>query len=311
MTKKTPCHNSVVKPLEMNLEQIRYFLGLADDLHFWNASERMNITQSALSRHIKALEDELGVVLFDRTKRKVSLTTAGTFLQGEWQRMLTDMDNVHRQARLLSSGVAGVLRIGHPSSIRFSIMPDLVVALSRAYPQVKLELVSVDDEDIEEVLLRYQIDIGFEREHPVHTSLSSQLLLIEPFALVINEQHPIQSSQFTDLGQFRDEPFVLTPRCHSMAYKISVDAIFPQYGFTPRIVFESSHGMTLLSLVARGMGVTILPLSYEKGAPAGVRFIPLPHETSLYMIWRNPNTCTLIRNALQVADNLLGGVGTV
>jgi DNA-binding transcriptional LysR family regulator len=289
----------------MNLEHIRYFLGLANDLHFWNASEKMNITQSALSRHIKALEDELGVVLFDRTKRKVSLTAAGTFLQTEWQRLLTEMDHVNRQARLLDSGMAGVLRIGHPSSIRFSIMPDLVVALARAYPQVKLELVAIDDTDIEDVLLTYQIDIGFERELPVHASLASQLLLVEPIALVVGNDQAVQPEQFTDLGQFRNEPFVLPARCHSERYMTALYDLFPQYNFAPRVVFESDHGTTLLSLVARGMGVTLLPMSYEKGAPAGVRFIPLPHETSLYMIWRQPNTCSLIQNALQVAGEVL------
>lgn len=290
----------------MDLNQIRYFLGLAEDLHFWNASEKMNITQSALSRQIKALEDELGVVLFDRTKRKVSLTTAGAFLQSEWRRMLTDMDNVHRQARLLSSGVAGLLRIGHPSSIRFSILPDLVVALSRAYPQIKLELIAVDDTDIEEVLLNYQIDIGFEREHPVQPTLASQLLLVEPMALVVNDAHPIQPESFTSLKQFRDEPFVLPANCHSGLYIRILYGLFPHYGFSPNVIFESDHGTTLLSLVARGLGVTILPMSYEKGAPAGVRFIALPHQTSLYMIWRQPNTCMLIRNALQVAGEVLG-----
>jgi DNA-binding transcriptional LysR family regulator len=289
----------------MNLDHIRYFLGLADDLHFWNASEKMNITQSALSRHIKALEDELGVVLFDRTKRKVSLTAAGTFLRTEWQRLLTEMDNVQRQARLLDSGMAGVLRIGHPSSIRFSIMPDLVVALSRAYPDVKLELVAVDDTDIEGVLLNYQIDIGFERGHPAHDSLASRLLLVEPIALVVNDKHPIQPDLFTDLSQFRDEPFMLPAHCHSELYLNALYQIFPQYGFAPKVVFESDHGTTLLSLVARGMGVTVLPMSYEQGAPSGVQFMALPHETSLYMIWRQNNTCSIIKNALQVATELL------
>ncbi|TAE26677.1 MAG: LysR family transcriptional regulator [Cytophagales bacterium] len=289
----------------MNIDQIRYFLGLADELHFWNASEKLNITQSALSRHIQALEAELGVVLFDRTKRKVELTAAGTFLKTEWARLLTELDNVQRQARLLGDGETGTLRVGHPSSIRFSILPDLVVAMIRAYPNVRMELVSVDDVDMEELLMGYQIDIGFEREHPGHASLASRLLLVEPMALVVPESHAISAATFQSLSQVADEPFVLPSHCHNGLYMQTLYGLFPQYGFTPNVVFESDHGTTLLSLVARGLGVTILPLSYEKGAPAGVRFLPLPHDTSLYMIWRQNNNCNLIRNTIRVATDVL------
>ncbi|RYF85569.1 MAG: LysR family transcriptional regulator, partial [Chitinophagaceae bacterium] len=101
----------------MNLQQIKYFLELSRELHFWNTSEKMFITQSALSRQIKALEDELGVQLFERNKRNVKLTEAGRFLQHEWRRLLTEIEGLHRHARQIHEGKYGTLTIGYPGSI--------------------------------------------------------------------------------------------------------------------------------------------------------------------------------------------------
>jgi LysR family transcriptional activator of glutamate synthase operon len=97
----------------MHLTQIQYFLELARELHFWNAAENMNITQSSLSRHIRSLEEELGVTLFERNKRSVRITPAGAFLREEWQRLLAEIDNVHQHGRLVSQGAAGQIKIGH------------------------------------------------------------------------------------------------------------------------------------------------------------------------------------------------------
>ncbi|RYZ15460.1 MAG: LysR family transcriptional regulator, partial [Chitinophagaceae bacterium] len=91
----------------MDLQQIRYFLTLAQELHFWGAAEKLFITQSALSRQIKALEGQLGVQLFERNKRNVALTAAGAFLQEQWSRMTEEIDRIHRQARSLHEGTFG------------------------------------------------------------------------------------------------------------------------------------------------------------------------------------------------------------
>src|SRR6476620_1672758 len=103
----------------MELQQIQYFLTLAQELHFWNSAEKLFITQSALSRQIKALEDELGIQLFERTKRTVKLTEAGAFLRDQWLRMMDDIDRIHRQAKSIHEGVYGTIRIGYPGSISF------------------------------------------------------------------------------------------------------------------------------------------------------------------------------------------------
>ena len=103
----------------MELQQIKYFLTLAQELHFWNTAEKMFITQSALSRQIKALEDELGVKLFERNKRNVKLTEAGVFLRDQWFPMLDKINSIHRQAKKIHEGAAGSIKIGYPGSIAY------------------------------------------------------------------------------------------------------------------------------------------------------------------------------------------------
>ncbi|MCX2682080.1 LysR family transcriptional regulator [Galbibacter sp. EGI 63066] len=98
----------------MELQQIKYFLALSEELHFWKTSERMFITQSALSRQIKALEAELGVQLFERSKRTVKLTEAGMFLRDRWHPMLDEINRVHMQARKIHEGASGFIRMGYP-----------------------------------------------------------------------------------------------------------------------------------------------------------------------------------------------------
>ena len=100
----------------MNIQQLKYFLALAKELHFWNTSAKMNITQSALSRHIQSLESELGVQLFYRDKRNVKLTPAGKFLQEKWGEELSQMESFHQLARQIHLGESGTIRIAHPGS---------------------------------------------------------------------------------------------------------------------------------------------------------------------------------------------------
>ncbi|HKX82971.1 MAG TPA: LysR family transcriptional regulator, partial [Pyrinomonadaceae bacterium] len=120
----------------MNLHQIQYFLALSDELHFWRTSEKVFITQSALSRQIQSLENELGVQLFERDKRNVKLTNAGVFLKGELARIMVEIESVTRHAQQVAAGEIGVIRIGHPASITFSLLPEILQRFAERHPQL-------------------------------------------------------------------------------------------------------------------------------------------------------------------------------
>jgi DNA-binding transcriptional LysR family regulator len=293
----------------MNLTTIRYFLGLADDLHFWNTAEKVNITQSALSRQIQGLEAELGVRLFDRSKRRVELTSAGRFMAQEWRRILPDIDNIHRQARQISAGEVGTLTISYPGSVTYSILPDLVMTFRQRYPQVRIELTERCGIGVEADLLDYRSDIAFERDPPDSPLLAWKKIMSEPFAVVVAEDHPLGNTlPFNDLRYLEHEPFALPSRTTDGDYMNVLFAMFDQYGYRPRVVFESNYGGAILSLVARGLAVSVMPLSYRAGSPMGVRFIPLPHQTDLYVIWRKDVTCAIVQNALPVVDAVVAAL---
>jgi DNA-binding transcriptional LysR family regulator len=295
----------------MELQQIEYFLLLARELHFWNSAEKLFITQSALSRQIKALEDELGMQLFERSKRTVKLTPAGAFLAEQWTRLLEDIGRTHRQARAIHEGAQGTLRIGYPGSTTYAFLPELIAHLAQEAPGLRIELVEPTDISFEQLLLNYQMDIAFRRDPAENGALLSEPLYDEPFALIVPAAHHLTQERFTSLQQVKDEAFILSGLHHKTFYVASLHRIFAQYGFQPDVHIESDFGGMVLSLVARGLGVSIMPASYARSAPPGVRFIELPHKTRLYAAWRRDDHNPVLQRALDAMRIIAGQFGAL
>ena len=287
----------------MDLQNIRYFLGLAKELHFWNTAEKMFVTQSALSRRIKSLEDEIGVQLFERDKRNVKLTDAGAFLQIEWTRMLAEIENFHAHARQIGAGEIGKLKIAHPGSITHSILPDLLVALTEKFPQLEIELFELLTDNFEQALINYQIDIGFSRELPKNKSLAARLVSSENFALVVPQNHFLNKANFTNLSDAKNENFILPSLNGRSNYAKRLREIFAEYDFAPKITFESDFGATILSLVGKNLSVSLMPISYSLHRPANVRFIATEHQTNLFVIWRKDDSSRVLQNFLQLIES--------
>ncbi|MCX2741714.1 LysR family transcriptional regulator [Pontibacter anaerobius] len=283
----------------MELQQIKYFLALAQELHFWNTAERMFITQSALSRQIKALEDELGVQLFERTKRSVKLTEAGTFLRDQWLPLLDEINRIHLQAKKIHEGAFGTVRIGYPGSIAYSFMPDLIASISRTLPELKVDLVEPTDVSFEQLLLNYQMDLAFRRDPAENPALQSVCLYSEPFALVVPHSHRLNEENFTGLHDLKEEKFILSNLAQTTFYTSSLRQIFEDNHFTPDVRIESDFGAMVLGLVSKGLGVTILPHSYSFSALPNVRFITLPYTMNLYVTWRKNDNSPVLKNILK------------
>jgi DNA-binding transcriptional LysR family regulator len=289
--------------LKMNLQQIEYFLALADELHFWKTSEKVFITQSALSRHIKALEGELGVQLFERDKRNVKLTDAGEFLRDELGRILTDFESVTRHARQIAAGEVGTIRIGHPASITFSVLPEMLLGLANKHPNIIAQMIEVDATDVDAALLNHRIDLAFNREAATAKGLESKILMTENFALVVPANHAVNRAKKVILGDLKDEWFVLPSLGGKSEHAGQLRAIFSEAGFSPRVRFESDFGATLLGLVAKGLGISIMPFSYSHYLTDEVRFIKVPATSSLYAVWRSRDGNAVIGNFLKVIDD--------
>lgn len=290
----------------MELQQIKYFLALAQELHFWNTAERMFITQSALSRQIKALEDELGIQLFERSKRSVKLTAAGAFLRDQWTPLLDEINRIHMQARKIHEGAFGTLRIGYPGSIAYGFMPELITSISRSFPELKVELVEPTDISFEQLLLSYQMDMAFRRDPAENPALQSICLYSEPFALAVPSNHHLNEQNFSGLQDLKDEKFILSSLTNTSFYVSSLRQVFEDHDFNPNVYIETDFGAMTLGLVSKGLGVTILPYSYSFSALPNVRFIALPYTVNLYVTWRRDDKSPVLRNILQqVQDTAL------
>ncbi|UOQ52384.1 LysR family transcriptional regulator [Hymenobacter cellulosivorans] len=288
----------------MNLDQIRYFLLLADKQHFWQTAEQLELSQSALSRHIQRLEAELGFSLFERTPRQVRLTAAGQLLRTEWGRLLGELDAVHRHARQVSTGEVGSLRIGHIGAAAYGWLPRLLARFTAQYPLVQLDLLEVSATESEHPLLTYQVDVGFWREPATNPALVSEPVFAEQLALVVPQQHWARAETFTSLAALREEFFVLPALTGPSAYVRTLRELFDQYGFQPRGTVTSDFGSTMLHLVAAGLGVSVLPLSYASSPLPGLRFIELPHQSAVYSVWRRADGSAVLRHLLAQARAL-------
>lgn len=291
----------------MNLYQIRYFLCLAEKLHFWRAAEQLNLTQSALSRHMQSLERELGFSLFDRSQRAVQLTAAGRLLQAEWPRLLTELEAVQRQARQLSRGEVGQLRIGHIGAVAYGWLPRVLAGFTARYPQVQLELIEVVATESEQRLLTYQVDLSLRREPAQSPALASVEVFTEPLAVVVPDSHPLRAENFTSLAELRDERFVLPALNGTSPHVQALARLFAQYGFQPQLTLTSDFGATVLSLVAAGLGISVLPLSYADSPLRGLRFIELPHRSPVYMVWRRDDPSVVLQHLLAAAQQAVDG----
>jgi len=287
----------------MDLEQIRYFLTLSQELHFWNAAEKLFITQSALSRQIQSLEDDIGVKLFERSKRNVKLTKAGAFLREQWLRMSDEIDRVHRQAKSINEGTYGTISIAYPGSIAYGFLPAFISAIANELPEVKLELLEPTDISIEQLLLNYQLDLALRRDPAENPALQSIALYAEHFSLIVPESHSLTQKNFKSLVQVKDEKFILSGLHHQTYYVSTLRDLFRTYGFEPNVHIESDFGAMILGLVAKGLGVSIMPSSYAISAPSGVRFINLPQKTKLYAAWRKDDNNAVLKNVLTIVKS--------
>lgn len=290
---------------QLELRHFRYFLAVAEDLHFRKAAERLFISQPGLSRQIKQMEDDLGIQLFVRHNRKVLLTPAGNYLKQELLNYLKGLDHLLNHAKLLQDGRLGKLTFGYVGSAMQNIIPNILLQFKNEHPDIKFELLEMDNQIQIDRLLLQEIDVGFVRLNRVPRGLTTKAILEEPFCLVIPEKHFINSQNFKGLYQLKDEPFILFNPSYSPSYYEKVMQIFDDSGFSPIISHNTVHAASIYKLVENNLGVSIVPKSLKDGYNLKVKFIELVNikqRTTLSMVWnnnnRNPMLPKLIKNIL-------------
>lgn len=277
---------------QIELRHLIYFQTLAEELHFRKAAERLFISQPGLTRQIKQLEDIYQVKLFDRGKRFVRLTEAGQYMKAEVSAILQQVRQMEEQLIKIGEGKQASLRIGFVGSAVQGVLPDILLKIKQLFPLMDITLQELSNEIQLDLLSKNELEFGFVRINNNPTNLQLKPLLTEHFSLVVPNNYPIQSDNFTSLEAFKNESFILFSKEYSSTYYDLVMSIFKDHSFAPNVALRSVNALSIFSLVAQGLGVAIVPTSLKKGYEIAVKFIELdtiPQRTTLSLAWNETN----------------------
>jgi len=295
----------------MKLQQLRYFVEVARELHFGRAAARLGVAQPPLSIQIKALETELETQLLHRENRwKISLTPAGELLLREGNEILRHLEKTVRNVRLAGSGKSGHLTIGVIASIlQTKQFPEILDRMRHEHPGIILEIRESTSEDLTERILDGRIDIGFFRLPPEH--MGNDELCIREFRrdrllLAVPAGHKFAKRKSIRLAELADEWFIQIPEQTGRVYRNHIDSICRVYGkFNPNILQEGSGIVSILSLLSCGGGVALVPTGFREFLRKRIRYIPLKDnlpDLPVMLVRRDETPSPALRRFLSLTD---------
>ena len=270
----------------MELRHLRYFVAVAEELHFTRAAERLHMAQPPLSQQIRALEAELGVELFARTRRSVALTDAGRALLDRAREMLAAAQALPAELQRVARGERGLLRIGFSSTLPLTaLLRDLVAAHRRACPDVALQLREMHTALQFEALQRDELDVGLVRYNEgTPDGIRLQVLRRDPLRLVVPTAHRFARRRSVSIAECRDEAFIGFPPSMGTGSMPVLARLCAQAGFEPRIAQEAREATTQIGLVAAGLGIAVLPAPLDALRIEGARYVPLAGEDAVLVM---------------------------
>jgi DNA-binding transcriptional LysR family regulator len=266
----------------MEIAELRSFLVLADELHFRKAAEKLFLSQPALSKQIRRLEDKAGGALFARTRRKVVLTETGKVLRPLATKLISDAHSAMNLTREAADGRAGALSIGFGIAAVSEILPRTILRFQKAYPHIELRMRDMSTPSQVAALLDGTLDIGILRLPIAHAELQSISLFRERLVLVTPPSIAYKPKE--GLAALREEPFIFLPRLTSATFHDHVLGLCRRAGFTPHIVQEASEMFTILNFVRSGLGVSLVPSAAIRMNVPGVRFHELRMPEAEWLI---------------------------
>jgi DNA-binding transcriptional LysR family regulator len=257
----------------MKLHFIRYFIVLAEELHFGRAARRLAITQPPLSAAIKLLEEELQVQLLERSSKRVELTAPGAAFLAEARQALERVDRAGRVAKAVANGARGRLDIGMTGSMIYRGVPAIVKRFEKSYPGVDLVLAEMSTGEQMQALLNGQLHAGFINGSAIPPQLKSIKLADDEFVLCLPKSHRMVGARSVDLQELAGEKFVMFARDVAPANHDNVIAIFNRAGVHPRTIHAARQWLTVIAMVSHGLGVAIVPRSLTRSLAGGVSFV--------------------------------------
>jgi DNA-binding transcriptional LysR family regulator len=273
----------------MEFRHLRYFLALADELHFGRAAQRLAITQPPLSLNIQQLEASVGARLFDRNSKGVHLTAAGVAFREAALALLAQAEAARLMAREIEAGSVGNMRVGFVGSVLYRGLPQWLDAYRASWPRIDVRLSELNSQEQIDALMHDELDLGLVHTRHVPAGLQAALVHADKFLCCVPATHALARRRKVPLLQLRDEPFVLFSRKASPDYYTRIVEMCSARGFYPRVRHEVRHWLSVVSLVSQGMGVSVVPAPLERSGMAGAVFRPFVEATmpsELYCAWK-------------------------
>lgn len=292
-----------------DLNQIRCFVVVAEELHFCRAASRLNMSQPPLSRQIQVLERILEVQLLERTSRSVKLTPAGRSFLPEARRIMTLAESAAQLAKRVGAGKSGSIRLTFTPTSAYSFLPSLMERASQVMPDIDLDLSEMATVDQVEALLNGQADIGLIWPPVAHTDLNSICVLEESLLIAVPQNNPLAAHERLSVEDISTHPFIMYSPDKSRYFHDVVMSIFSTASVVPRYAQHVGQIHLMMSLVSSGMGCAIVPESARNLHYDGVVLRPLilerPKLVELYMVWRKDNEDPLIDRLVDCAPQAI------
>ena len=292
--------------VDLNTRQLRYFVALAEDLHFTKAAARLFVAQQSLSTQIRQLEERVGVQLLRRTTRRVELTAAGEVFLAEARATLAAFDGGVNAAQCVQRNEAGTLSLGFMVSAALELTAPILSEFSRRFPQINVDLHEYDYSDPTVGLLKEAVDIGFVRPPIEGVELNYEELFSEPRVLCVGDSHPLADRESVTVAEVMavEEPMIL-PRCPDSAWVAFWNLDEYRGGPETNVSFHTATLLEELEAIALGKPcVMISALAVERYAPRpGVRFIPVTDLSGsvVTVAWRQDRETDLVRAFVETA----------
>jgi len=291
----------------MELRHLRYFLTVAQTLNFTKAAELLHIAQPPLGRQIRELEKELGIELFNRLGRRISLTSAGQVFAERARNILAATDAAIVDSQRAARGEIGHIAIGFFEHIAYTLLPPLLREFQQRFPAVTVELRWFASSEQVNALTRGDVDLAFMRSFPPEAGLNAKLILQEPFYVAIAKDHPLATKRqisITDCAQLRVINYKkdIAPDYHAIINQLCALA-----GFAPSPLFEMGQIYTSLGLVSAGFGVTLVPASVQRVHMDNVVYRPLREQhakSELFLAWKDPAPPATLNAFVQLAGEI-------
>ncbi|MBL8239900.1 MAG: LysR family transcriptional regulator [Bryobacterales bacterium] len=264
----------------IELSHLRYFVVLAEELHFGRAAGRLHMAQPPLTRQIQLLERRLECVLFERSSRSTRLSAAGELLLQRARAILAEADSTFQTLRSAGRGEEGHLAVATAPSLMLGALPRVIQAYRRQYPRIAFRLTEMASSAILQALRAGSIDVGFVRGLDKDPELETYLQWREEMVAIVPKDHALARKTRLKAAQLRGEPFVFFPRDLGPAFYDEVAGLLGKAAFDGMVAQEARQWSSIVSLVSAGMGISVGPRPVASLLPEAVRYVPLERATT-------------------------------